>query len=372
MAVTQTTQGPFFAGAGPISWSDLREQFRAANIDGTFDNDNNPISVSELYRITDLTNTDPNVPDCTENRVNPIPTTGTFPISRMRNSIKYWFITQTGNDSNLDLDNQTYNSNLNRNIRKRLRIEGTVSSTNTGAPAATFDAQATNVRIEVRENGRILGAGGAAGNRPNGVGGDAGDAITVNSTGGNNNIIDLNNTANVWGGGGGGDGGADGTRTDNSLRFYGGSSTSFVQCVPVGRGVRCFTVCRNDGGALSCASRAPAGTTGTPGCQGGYNPPGCACGSCIASVNTTVSTQGTNGVAGRGFNNQTNGLAATAPVNGGSATSGGDGGDWGQAGNGPGNVAGGGGAGGSSIGGGGANFTITGTQNGTTLRGATF
>ena len=102
-----TTAGPYFA-TGSISWSDLRETFRAQNPDGTFNTDNNPISSSDLYRVTTTTLTNPIVPDCTENRNNispgvGVPASGTYSISRIRNAIKYYFLTQTGNDQNLDL-----------------------------------------------------------------------------------------------------------------------------------------------------------------------------------------------------------------------------------------------------------------------------
>ena len=376
MAVTVSTQGPFFA-TGSISWSDIREQFRAANIDGTFDNDTAAISVSELYRDTTLTLTDPVVPDSTENRItgplnNGVPLSGAFAISRMRRAIKYYFLNQTNTDTNLDLDNQNYNGNINLNIRKRFRVEGTLGSNNPANAAGDFNATATNVRLEIMNTGRVLGASGPAGGFPDGQGQDGGDALTLNSTGGNNNVVFLNPSANVWGGGGGGDGGRNGTRTDTTLAFYGGSSTFEVACFAFPNGVRCFNVCRNDGGALSCASRAPAGTTGTPGCQSGYGLPGCACGSCIASVSTTVNTNGTNGEPGRGFNNQTASLVAATVANGGSARAGGNGGDWGQDGNGQDNAAGDGGDGGFAIGGAGANWTITGTQNNTTLRVNTF
>ena len=376
MAVNVSTQGPFFA-TGSISWSDLREQFRAANIDGSFDTDTAAISVSELYRNTSLALTDPVVPDCTENRTsgpssNGVPQSGSFSISRMRRSIKYYFLNQVNNDLNLDLDNQNYNANINLNVRKRFRIEGTIGSSNTANPAATFNATATNVRLEIRNTGRVLGASGPAGAFPNGEGQDGGVALSLNSTGGNNNVVFLNPTANVYGGGGGGDGGANGARNVSSQRNWGGSQTSFIQCVPTGNGVRCFTVCVNDGGASSCRGNAPSGAVdNTIGCQSGYNPPGCACGSCIGTVVTSVASAGSVGRAGRGFNNQTVTLLSDA-TEGGTAVQGGNGGDWGRSGNGANNVANGGGAGGDAIGGAGNNWTITGTQNNTTLRVNTF
>jgi len=370
MAVNVTTQGPFFA-TGPISWSTMRQQFRAANIDGSFDNDTASISVSELYRNTSLALTDPVVPDCTENRTsgpsnNGVPTAGTFSISRMRDTIKFYFLNQTNTDTTLDLDAQNYNGNINRNIRKRFRISGTVGSNNPNNPAATFNATATNVRLEIRNGARILGASGPAGGFPDGQGQDGGDALFLNSASGNNNVVFLNPTCNVWGGGGGGDGGRNGTTTTTTQRNWGGSSTSFVQCFPTGNGVRCITVCQNDGGAQSCRNRQPAGASNV-GCQGGYNAPGCACGSCVGSVTVTVNTAGTAGRNGRGFNNQTATLTAGAS-GGGTARSGGNGGDWGRNGNGQNNAANGGGAGGDAIGGARSNWTTTGTQNGTTLR----
>lgn len=367
MAVAVDTQGPFFV-TGAISFSQLRQQFRAANIDGSFDTDNAAISISDFYRVTSLADTDPVVPDSTEN--NGIPTTGTISLSEYRNSIKYYFLNQTGTDSNLDLDAQNYNGNINRNIRKRFRINGTCGSSNTGNPAAAFNATATNVRLEMMNTGQVQGASGPNGVVNDGQGQDGGVALSLISTGGNNNVVFLNPTTNVYGGGGGGDGGRNGTRTDSVQRNWGGGFTGFTQCVPVGRGVRCFVVCTNDGGASSCRNNAPSNAiSNTIGCQGGYNPPGCACGSCVGSVAVTVATSGTNGAAGRGFNNLTGSLVAATISNGGSALAGGDGGNWGEAGNGQNNAAGGGGAGGASIAG--SNWTVTGTQNATTQRGST-
>ena len=162
-----TTDGPHFT-TGAISWSDLRQTFRAQNPDGTFNTDNNPISSSDLYRVTTTTLENPIVPDCTENRNNispgvGVPDTGAFPISRMRNTIKYYFLTQSGTDQNLDLDaTPNYNNNLDRNIRKFLTLGGVLGSSNTN-PAGAFNAQAFNLTIEVANNAFILGYGGAGG-----------------------------------------------------------------------------------------------------------------------------------------------------------------------------------------------------------------
>ena len=375
MAVTVSTQGPFFT-TGPISWSDLRTQFRAANIDGSFDNDTNPISASELYRDTTLTLTDPNVPDCTENRItgpsnNGVPESGAYAISRIRRAIKYYFLDQENTDTNLDLDNQNYNGNINRNIRKRFRIEGTLGSNDNTQAAGHFDATATNVRLEIRNTGRVLGASGPPGLIADGVGQPGGDALSLNSTGGNNNVVDIGATADVWGGGGGGDGGRNGTSTSRQLFTYGGSATFQIIVIGCPNNCRAIQICVNDGGRQSCLNNAPGDCIGCGGCQGGYGLPGCACGSCLGSRDVTVNTTGSDGVRGRGFDNQTASLIATDDT-GGSAVRGGDGGNWGEDGNGPDNEADTGGDGGFAIGGAGANWTITGTQNTDTIKVNTF
>ena len=62
MALTRTTTsetGPFYA-SGEISFSSLRTNFKETSTGS--------ISVSELYRDTDVNETEPVVPDCTENR----------------------------------------------------------------------------------------------------------------------------------------------------------------------------------------------------------------------------------------------------------------------------------------------------------------
>lgn len=380
MAITVTRQGPFF-NSGSISWSDIREQFRAANIDGSFDNDTAAISVSELYRSTDNTITDPIVPDCEENREsgpsnNGVPTSGTFAISRMRDTIKFYFITQSSTNQNVDFDSLTnldYQANLNRNIRKRIRVNGTITAQSVNNPAAQFNAQASNIRIEIGSDGRVLGFHGDGGNgsaagsgKVLGQQGQAGGpAFELNSPNGNNNVIFLNSQSNVWGGGGGGRGGRDGSSTSQQLQQYQGNQQQQTD-------VFGNPQCVQDGGAKSCDARKPAGTQGTPGCAGTYAlSNGCACSLCQASVKTTSNTAGGAGRAGRGAGNLTASLSGGAG-GGGDAEDGGNGGDWGQAGNGSDNESGTGGAAGAAMSGAGNNFTITGTNNSTTIKGPTF
>ena len=65
MAISTTKAGPYYA-SGAISFSSLRSNFRAQNIDGTFNTDTLSIKASELIRVTSQTVTNPTVPDATE------------------------------------------------------------------------------------------------------------------------------------------------------------------------------------------------------------------------------------------------------------------------------------------------------------------
>lgn len=374
-----TTAGPYFA-TGAISWSDLRETFRAQNPDGSFNNDNLPISSSDLYRVTTTTLTNPIVPDCTENRNNispgvGVPETGTYPISRIRNAIKYYFITQTGNDLNLDLDSTpNYNSNLSRNIRKFLTINGNLGTFNTNA-AGQFNAQSFNLTIRVANGANIFGFGGAAGfgqgrfnnntstnDNPQtaGSGQAGGDALNVNSASGNNNTVFLFPAANVYGGGGGGNGGA-AFQTSSSSQYTNQGAAQGLNCPPPA-GTPCSCL---GSSAASCTATQRAAfsaysvqTSANVGCNGSFGPNSCFCTNCVGQETTTSNNPGNFGTLGRGWNNLGGGLGNTG--------NGGVGGDWGQAG-GPSGT---GGAAGAAVSGGTA-FTLTGTINNTTVRGTT-
>ena len=72
MTVTVTKAGPYYA-SGEIKFSDLRRVFRAqqrkqtSSGSETFNTDTASISATELLRVTDTTETNPIVPDSTEN-----------------------------------------------------------------------------------------------------------------------------------------------------------------------------------------------------------------------------------------------------------------------------------------------------------------
>ena len=86
---------------------------------------------SELLRDTTLTNTDPILPDATEN--DDVATTTNWETSQIRDSIKFYNVTQPSSDTNvnLDIDAQSWNGNLGRNIVKKMNLEGICGSNST-------------------------------------------------------------------------------------------------------------------------------------------------------------------------------------------------------------------------------------------------
>lgn len=216
MAISTTKAGPYYA-SGAISFSSLRSNFRAQNIDGTFNTDTLPIKASELIRVTSQTVTNPTVPDATEN--SSIPTSVgagvSIKASHFRNSIKYFYLTQSGTNDNtgnssvpgLSLSSAYWNSNLSKNIIKKISIGGTIGSYYSTQPAFSFSGEMCNLTISTR--GQILGAGGVSGEN-NGIGGTA---IYVNNTLVSSpvSIIVDDGSAQIYAGGGvGGIGGTGG------------------------------------------------------------------------------------------------------------------------------------------------------------------
>ena len=70
-----------YFNSGAISFSAMRSTFRLNNPTGT-------ISASELLRNTDVTNTDPILPDATEN--SDVATSTNWKTSQIRDSIKFY------------------------------------------------------------------------------------------------------------------------------------------------------------------------------------------------------------------------------------------------------------------------------------------
>lgn len=200
MATSVSYEGSYYSGNSSISFRSLQENFGG--------NSNN-VKFSTYYRNTDVENTDPIVPDATENAN--IATSGSIDASDFRNSIKKYYITQSGGEQDYDIDNQTWNSNLGKNVLKEARLTGLLRASSTGNNAAHFNSSAFNLRIIA--SGGIAGHEGLGGN-PKNNGNSGGPALYVNNSTGRTGqssrvIIEANNT--IGGGGGGGGGGGDGS-----------------------------------------------------------------------------------------------------------------------------------------------------------------
>lgn len=216
MTVSVSKAGPYFA-SGEIKFSDLRKYFRSqirkttSGGSETFSTDTAAISASELLRDTGTSITNPNVPDCTENRttvsVSPqqgiAATQSNWKVSQFRNSIKYYYIAQSSTNTNFDIDAQSWNSNLDKNINKFMFIDGLCGSTSTSSAAVSFDATGVNLLIDV--TGNIRAAGGAGGIGGSVKGKSGGDAVQINLSSGSQNVVLLARTGStIYGGGGGG------------------------------------------------------------------------------------------------------------------------------------------------------------------------
>ena len=111
MSVSVSKAGPFFA-SGPITFSELRRTFRAQSQktstggSESFAFDVAPISMSELKRDTNPQSPNPIVPDATENSA--IGSVSDVALSQFRNSIKFYYISQTGTDIYFDIDAQKF------------------------------------------------------------------------------------------------------------------------------------------------------------------------------------------------------------------------------------------------------------------------
>ena len=352
MSLTASKVGPYFT-SGSISFSELRSNFKETS--------SGSVSASELLRVTDTTNTDPIVPDATEN--SSIATSSNLKTSQFRNSIKYYNLNQGSGDTDLNLNianSSLWNGNLGKTIVKTVTLAGTTGSTN-GNAAASLDASAVyNVLLLI--TGSILGTGGSAGTETVN-GGDGGHALYIDTNDtGTVTVRTSGASAQVYGGGGGGGGGGDGGTGGGGSYTQSGSRTVFKgnsggqSGLGGGYGNMCQEACRRRfGGSAYCS----VGCYLTPG-QGGC---GCPCWSnegagfaecncCYANesysntINTSGGTggQGTPGGSGQGYL-QSRTFASSAPTlnQPGGPTSGGtnagaggrggngdDGGTWGQ------------------------------------------
>lgn len=366
MSASVTKAGPYFS-TGEIKFSAMRSNF--------LESTSGSISASLLKRNPSTSVTDPVLPDCTENRASGtlglgVTTGNNFKISQLRNTIKAYYITQTGTDVNFSIDSQNWNENLTKNIRKVVYLNGTCGSNTTATAASTLNATAYNLTIDVA--GGVYGAYGGGGTLATINGLVGGDSISISSSGGSNISVFVRDSANIYAGGGGGEKGQYGATGYNGT-------------------------CYESFDASNCG--------GCPGCPGGWNQSGCWSGggcdrrqecnwwgncwwvtnqwtkyvNCSRSyvISGGAGGEGGDGGPGRGYNNGGsllgNGGAGGAPSPGcgsgpgNTGETGATGGEWGLAGADSSNT-GAGGPPGKAISG--TNYTVSGTINSSTVKGS--
>lgn len=369
MSATVTKAGPYYT-SGSISFSSLRTNFRAQQPDGSFSSDTLPIKASQLRRVTSTTDTNPTVPDATEN--SNVTTSSDWKTSQFRNSIKYYYITQTGTDDNgaspsspgFNIGTQSWNSNLNKNVRKYMYLNGTMGSFNVSQYATYLQAETYNLEVNVA--GGIYGAGGSNGTSGNISGGNGGPAMYVQSTGSAVTVI-VNSTANIYGGGAGGEKGRTGDNGASGTCFYYETYDTGTNCngCPGCGGderINCF-----DQGGCNC---------GKGGCRDNNKRSTCRR-TIYYSVPGATGGEGGDGGLGRGYSqSRTDGSTGTVGQTGGcpslgadgqTGETGGNGGDWGSDGGSTNNTGSGGSAGRAITG---SNYSVTGTINSATIKGA--
>ena len=336
--------------SGEIKFSDLRKYFLKLNKrsnfsdSDTFAAETGSVSASQLLR--DTSGSDPIVPDATENAS--VSASVDWTISTMRNTVKYYYIKQSGIDEEYNISAQSWNSNLNKTIYKIAYLDGTMGSTDPTSPAAKIGADAKNLELNV--SGMIYGAAGnGASSLPSGDndGGQGGTALLITAPASSltmsNILVRVSSiSSNIFGGGGGGgSGGIGGEGGDGADGEYGGA-----HCTPYSE---CHHTTHNPGpghhhghhfchyGLAHCtpfSGESPGGEGGEGGSAGsggagmGYDPNDPA----GSQEGTPIGTGGEGGEGSQGSD-------GPAPVGnsgpGGDAGDGGDGGDgssWGESG----------------------------------------
>jgi hypothetical protein len=363
-----------FSTLANVKFSDLRSSFKQST--------SGIIRASELRRNTSTSDTNPIVPDAVENAN--VSTANNLRLSQFQNTIKYYDLNQSGTDLNLNIASQTWNSNLSKNIVKKVNINGTCGSNTTGTAALYLNALVYNLQIIV--NGLVLGAGGVGGGGGtgggNGGGGsNGGGAISLVSTGGPISVL-TTATASVYGGaGGGGGGGCGGFGAQGTCSYTDSYSIEPFAC-PNGACRVCAAgytrTCVVIGNCVSprftfprrradCSRTLYFNTGNPPGGNGGNGGNGEGYGQ--------ARTNGSGGAGGSA--SDCGGAVSTNTQYGGSGGTGGNGGDWGSSGGGGTNgantsfVAGGGGgaSGASGAAVAGSNYTIDANSITTAFRG---
>ena len=253
------------------------------------------IGASEWHRVTDLdapydyssvptTSTThlPYILDATENAH--IPTSGAISPNDIKDVIKEYVLEQDPTKSETQFDAGTltgpttptagvnWNSNLNKNITKYLKVKGRVISPAVATPAISIgSSSSSNLNIYVNNSPAGMGIMGAGGAKGVSSGQPGGHAISIsNPSAPASRVVYVEcegNASKIWGGGGGGYDGVDGVDgsdgnaptndgSDGSDGSPGGSGSSGS---PGGGG--------SSGGSGSPGSDGSPGSPGSPGQQ---------------------------------------------------------------------------------------------------------
>jgi hypothetical protein len=254
MSISVVKQGPYFT-SGSISFSELRSTFKETG--------GGSVSASELRRNTDPNERNPIVPDSTENEN--ISSGSNLSLSQFRNSIKRYYATQSGTNTNYSnsgepglrlgryssstggidwsgggdggRDGQFYtNGNYTKNIQKFISITGICGSYYRTMPGAQLAPGVPVYNTTITISGQIYGAGGIGGVVGDGNGKDGGPAVNIQyDQGGNVSPVIIESSARIWAGGGGGEKGRNGNNGVSSncvFEYFRNGCGYYEECNP--------------------------------------------------------------------------------------------------------------------------------------------
>jgi hypothetical protein len=254
MSISVVKQGPYFT-SGSISFSELRSTFKETG--------GGSVSASELRRNTDPNERNPIVPDSTENEN--ISSGSNLSLSQFRNSIKRYYATQSGTNTNYSnsgepglrlgryssstggidwsgggdggRDGQFYtNGNYTKNIQKFISITGICGSYYRTMPGAQLAPGVPVYNTTITISGQIYGAGGIGGVFGDGNGKDGGPAVNIQyDQGGNVSPVIIESSARIWAGGGGGEKGRNGNNGVSSncvFEYFRNGCGYYEECNP--------------------------------------------------------------------------------------------------------------------------------------------
>ena len=178
MAVNVSKVEKLVGTSGPISFSDIRDEFggNTANVRASLYKRNTSDDVD--WDGPKASKIEPKIPDATENE--DIASESNWNVSALRNTVMEYNVTQSGQDEELayfDSDTSTWNGNLSRNVLKKFDITGTVYANEISKDALTFGGELYNLEIEVDESGKIYGEGGQK-------------DVNLTSVSGSSNVVD--------------------------------------------------------------------------------------------------------------------------------------------------------------------------------------